>query len=132
MTTTSTAASAAESIPTLESVTRWVDGYLTAWRSNAPGDIAALFTDDAEYHESPYDTEWIGRDEIVEGWRGRWDWQQGGWEFEWSLTSIDGGTVVIDGIGHYTELGDFDNHWTVTFDGAGLATRFEMVNTERG
>lgn len=131
MTHASTVSATTESALTAEFVTRWVGRYMEAWESNASSDIAALFTEDAEYHEAPYATEWVGRDEIVEGWRSRWDWQQGGWEFEWSLASIDGQTVVITGIGHYKKLGDFDNVWTVTFDESGRAKRFEMLNTER-
>ena len=116
---------------TADSVTSWVTGYLRAWTSNDREDIAALFTEDAEYHEAPFDTEWIGRQEIIEGWTSRWDWQQGGWTFDWTLASIHGSTAVITGVGHYTELGDFDNLWTVTFDESARCTRFEMVNTER-
>jgi len=124
-------ASESTATTTTESVTHWVDGYLRAWATNDPADIAALFAEEAEYHESPYDTEWIGRDEIVEGWQSRWDWQQGGWTFEWTITSITGPTVVITGVGHYKKLGNFDNVWTVTFDDSGLATRFVMLNTEQ-
>ena len=117
--------------PTTASITRWVEDYVTAWKSNDRADVETLFTDDAEYHESPFDTQWIGRDAIVEGWRSRWEWQSGGWEFEWSITAIDGWDVVITGIGRYAELGDFDNLWTVTFDESGRCSRFVMVNTER-
>jgi hypothetical protein len=42
---------------TTESVTSWVDRYLTAWRTNDPDDIAGLFTEDGEYHEGPYETD---------------------------------------------------------------------------
>lgn len=129
--TNTTPPSSASSPLTSEAITHWVEGYLVAWESNSEADIAALFTEEAEYHEEPFDTEWIGRDDIVEGWRGRWDWQQGGWDFEWSITSIDGFTAVITGIGHYVELGDFDNVWTLHFDESGLCTRFDMLNTER-
>ena len=132
MTTPSSAADEAIlSGPTPHSVALWVKGYLKAWESNSAGDIAELFTEDAEYHETPYETEWIGRDEIVDGWRGRWNWQKGGWRFEWSLVSIEGHTVVVAGIGHYTQLGDFDNVWTISFDDQGRVSRFEMVNNER-
>jgi SnoaL-like domain len=129
MTTTQTLPS--DALPTADSISQWVNDYLHAWETNASTDITALFTEDAEYSESPYETEWIGRDDIVDGWRGRWDWQQGGWTFEWSIRSIDGATVVLTGIGHYKELGDFDNVWTVTFDGTGRCSRFVMVNTAR-
>ena len=117
--------------PTTASITRWVEDYVTAWKSNDRADVETLFTDDAEYHESPFDTQWIGRDAIVEGWRSRWEWQSGGWEFEWSITAIDGWNVVITGIGRYAELGVFDNVWTVTFEESGRCSRFVMVNTER-
>lgn len=112
-------------------VTQWVEGYLTAWRSNERSDITALFTPDAEYHETPYDTDWVGIDEIVEGWQSRWDWQQGGWEFEWAVASTVGPTAVVTGVGRYRKLGDFDNTWTVTFDRTGRCIRFDMLNTER-
>lgn len=131
MTNTPPAPKTSTSAPTPESITHWVEGYLRAWETNDSADIAALFAEEGEYHESPYDTDWIGRDEIVEGWQSRWDWQQGGWTFEWSITSITGSTVVITGVGHYRKLGNFDNVWTVTFDDSGLATRFVMLNTEQ-
>ncbi|RFA18857.1 nuclear transport factor 2 family protein [Subtercola boreus] len=116
---------------TAETVTSWIEKYLRAWETNDRDDIAALFTEDAEYHERPFDTEWIGREDIIQGWRGRWEWQQGGWTFESTISGIHDRTAVITGLGHYTELGDFDNVWTVTFDELGRCTRFEMVNTER-
>lgn len=112
-------------------IAEFVDAYLLAWRSNDADDIRAVFTEDAEYHEEPYETHWIGREEIVRGWRSRWNWQQGGWSFEWTLRSIDGRTAVIVGTGRYTELGVFDNVWTVTFADNGRVSRFHMVNTER-
>ena len=116
---------------TTETVTAWVDRYLTAWKTNDPDDIAGLFTEDGEYHEGPYETDWIGRDEIVAGWRSRWDWQQGGWDFDWKIDSIHGPIAVITGVGHYKKLGNFDNHWTVTFRTPELCVDFTMVNTER-
>jgi hypothetical protein len=116
---------------TTETISAWVHRYLTAWRTNDPDDIAGLFSEDAEYHETPYATDWIGRDEIVAGWRSRWGWQQGGWDFEGEIVSIEGPTAVITGIGRYTNLGNFDNHWTVLFRTPELCASFTMVNTER-
>jgi hypothetical protein len=116
---------------TTASVTAWVERYLTAWRTNEKEDIAQLFTTDAEYHEGPYATDWIGRDEIVAGWRSRWDWQQGGWVFDWEILSREGATAVIGGVGRYAELGDFDNVWTLTFGTIERCSSFRMLNTER-
>ncbi|MFD6157379.1 nuclear transport factor 2 family protein [Nocardia sp. NPDC060256] len=115
---------------TEEQLRAWVDRYVHAWNTNAAKDIAALFSPDAEYHEWPYRTDWIGRDAIVEGWRGRQEWQQGGWNFEWSTLMITGDTAAIGGTGHYKELGDFANLWTVTFDKRGNCTMFRMWNNQ--
>jgi hypothetical protein len=114
-----------------ETVTRWINEYLRAWETNDREDIAALFAEDAQYHERPFDTEWIGREAIIDGRRGRWDWQQGGWTFQWTIARVEDLTAVITGVGHYAELGSFDNVWTVTFDEHGRCRTFQMVNTER-
>jgi len=100
-----------------EHVAAWLDRYIHAWTTNDSADIAALFTEDAEYYEVGYDTEWIGRAEIVEGWQSRFEWQAGGWSFDWTLAGVVGDTAAVTGTGHYTELGDFDNIWTITFEG---------------
>lgn len=120
-----------DSLMSAASVTIWIDRYLTAWRTNAAEDIQNLFTEDGEYHEAPYETDWIGREAIVNGWRSRWDWQQGGWSFDWDLVSVSGDTAVVRGVGRYVELGDFDNEWTIRFRTPELCADFTMVNTER-
>ena len=47
---------------------RWLEGYFAAWVSNAPEDVAALFTKDATYSVGPFADVWEGRDEIVRRW----------------------------------------------------------------
>ncbi|MCE7010412.1 nuclear transport factor 2 family protein [Kibdelosporangium philippinense] len=111
-------------------VEAWVDAYVHAWRTASPKDIKALFAPAAEYHEWPYVTDWIGRAEIVEGWLSRQKWQEGGWEFEWSILMINGDTAAIKGTGVYKELGTFLNLWTVTFDKRGKCLMFRMWNNE--
>jgi hypothetical protein len=115
---------------TKKNVDTWVAKYLTAWTTCAPADIEALFTADAEQHERPYETDWIGRDEIVEGWQSRAQWQEGGWSFDWDLLKIAGDTFVLSGTGTYTELGTFDNLWVVTLDDDGRCSEFRMWNNE--
>lgn len=119
------------SVVTERQVKEWVEGYVHAWRTGAVKDIKALFAPKAEYHESPYRTDWIGRDEIVEGWLSRQDWQQGGWDFDWSILMITGDTAAIGGTGVYKELGTFTNLWTVTFNESGRCTLFRMWNNEK-
>ncbi|MFF3444209.1 nuclear transport factor 2 family protein [Streptosporangium sp. NPDC002721] len=117
---------------TNEQLTGWVERYVHAWRTADPADIAALFTANAEYHEQPYETDWIGREAIVQGWLSRRPWQEGGWDFDWSPLMITGDTAAIRGTGVYTELGRFDNLWVVTFAGDGRCSSFRMWNNEAG
>jgi hypothetical protein len=113
-----------------QQVERWVGAYVHAWETYDTDDIATLFTADGEYHEWPYQTHWIGRDAIVEGWREREAWQEGGWTFEWSLLTINGDTAAVDGTGVYRSLGTFANLWVVTFGDAGTCSTFRMWNNE--
>ena len=115
---------------TQQQVEAWVQAYVRAWETGAKKDITALFAPSAEYHEWPYETAWIGREAIIEGWLGREPWQRGGWKFEWNILTISGDTAAIGGTGVYTELGTFSNLWTVTFDKRGKCTVFRMWNNE--
>ena len=111
-------------------LTEWIHAYVHAWTTNDPDDIAGLFSAAAQYHETPYETAWIGRDSIVAGWRDRWPWQSGGWTFEWEIASMSPSGATVTGVGHYRELGDFDNVWTIEFDDDGLCSRFHMLNQQ--
>ncbi|MFJ1765416.1 nuclear transport factor 2 family protein [Amycolatopsis sp. NPDC088138] len=111
-------------------VRTWVEKYVHAWETAAGPDIRALFTPDAEYHEQPYETAWIGRDAIVEGWLGRQHWQEGGWTFGWTLLTTTGDTAAIRGTGTYTELGTFENLWVLTLTPKGRCRMFRMWNNE--
>ena len=111
-------------------VTRWVDGYVQAWRSENPTDLDAIFAVDAESYEWPYETEWIGLPAIKEGWSARRKWQAGGWMFEWQLAAISGDTFAINGVGRYVELGSFSNLWVVTMNADGKCRFFRMWNNE--
>jgi hypothetical protein len=111
-------------------VREWVDGYVKAWTTGDPKDIEALFTEDAESYEWPYETSWIGRAAIVEGWRSRAAWQAGGWTFDWSPLVVNGDTFAVRGLGVYQELGTFDNLWVVTLGDDGRCVVFRMWNNE--
>ncbi len=55
-----------------EMVQRWLDAYTHAWMTYDPDEIAALFTDDAQYRWHPWDEgEDVarGRSHIVAAWR---------------------------------------------------------------
>ena len=108
----------------------WVNGYVKAWTTCDPKDISALFAKDAESHEWPYVTAWLGRQQIIDGWRERAQWQEGGWTFDWSLLAVSGDTFAIKGTGVYTKLGTFDNLWVVTLNDQHRCIVFRMWNNE--
>jgi len=115
---------------TNDQVDAWVAGYVQAWNSGNPTDLDAIFAEGAESYEWPYDTSWVGLDEIKEGWTTRVPWQEGGWKFSWTLLAINGDTFAIQGLGVYEKLGTFDNLWVVTLNGEGMCTTFRMWNNE--
>ena len=105
-------------------VTAWMDGYLTAWDSNAPDDIRALFTDDAQYLTAPFDEPRVGVDAIVAGWVADQD-QPGDHTFSWTLVAIDGDLAFVEGDTRYLEPGRrYANLWVIRFAEGGRASSF--------
>lgn len=51
-----------------DTVTRWLEGYRTAWETRDPAAAAALFTEDARYREEPYEDAFAGRDGVRDYW----------------------------------------------------------------
>jgi uncharacterized protein (TIGR02246 family) len=76
-----------------ERLERWMDGYIAAWASGDPADIAALFTPDAVYDPQTADGEWDGVEEIVERWLEIGD-EPENWEFEW-LPLVDAEDLAV-------------------------------------
>jgi len=115
---------------TPEQVTVWVNKYIHAWKTGTKEDISALFSDDAEYREWPYETKLVGIKDIIKGWQSRQQWQEGGWDFTWSILDIKKDTAAIEGTGVYKELGTFGNFWLVTLNDEGKCVMFRMWNGE--
>jgi uncharacterized protein (TIGR02246 family) len=99
-----------------------MDGYQRAWASNAPDEVAALFTDDAEYRTAPFRTPWRGRDEIVAGWLEHRD-EPGQYEFRWHLVATAGALAVVQGETRYPDE-TYSNLWLITFDDDGRSRSF--------
>jgi ketosteroid isomerase-like protein len=104
-------------------VTTWMNGYLRAWDSNSPDDIRALFTEDAEYFDAPFNDPRVGHDAIVAGWLEDQD-QPGEYEFTWSQAGIDGDTAFVTGDTQYKESRRYANLWVIRFAADGRATSF--------
>ena len=76
-------------------VRRWLAGYEAAWRAPGTEGLAAIFTDDARYHHSPYEEPVVGLDAI----RRMWDQDREGPDEIFTLATdvvaVDGPTAVV-------------------------------------
>jgi ketosteroid isomerase-like protein len=107
-----------------DTLSSWIAGYLRAWESNEPDDIRALFTEDAEYRDRPYNKPWRGHDEIVEGWLKAKD-IPGDARFEWEPVVDTPELGIAQATTVYTKTsGTFSNLWLVRFAPDGRATSF--------
>lgn len=101
----------------------WVEAYVTAWTSNEPADIRALFTDDGEYRTEPWVTPTIGIDAIVAQWIEIAD-LAGSWEFEWDIAGMDGARAFVEGVTRYADGRVYNNLWIIDLAADGRATSF--------
>ena len=117
-----------------ERVTKWIEGYRTAWLSNDEADIRALFTDDAVYEYRPNDPEARrGVDAIVEGWLESADGPDDT-TWEWHPVAEEGDVAAIQGLTVYQDAqshAEFDNLWVITFAPDGRASHFTEWYMER-
>lgn len=111
-------------------IDRWMAGYLAAWDSDDPADVAALFAEDARYYTTPFSQPHVGVDDIVNWWARNGD-SQLEWSFEYDVVAREGSLYVVRGVTTYPEgFGEGDvariyhNIWLVTLDESGRATEF--------
>jgi ketosteroid isomerase-like protein len=114
-------------------VERWMASYRRAWASDAPDDIAALFTEDVRYAPYPWPRgtrAWQGRDLVVKKWIERGD-SGAGWRFDHEIVAVDGDTAVIEGWTYYDPTDEtpyedaYANIWIVRFAADGRARQFD-------
>ena len=102
----------------------WLDRYVAAWRSGDPGDIASLFSADANYYFGPYREPVSGRDAIVADWMNGPD-APGSWAAEYRPLAIDGDVAVSVGESRYPAEGKtYSNIFVCRFDREGRCTEF--------
>jgi ketosteroid isomerase-like protein len=121
---------------THDDVQAWLDRYIQAWQSYDKGQIAALFSEDAEYRYHPYDEPLRGRDAIVEDWLNpggdpaQRD-KPGTVEAAYHPFAVDGDTAVATGTStYYTDASRasvdkrYHNAYLIEFDAAGKCRSF--------
>ena len=113
-------------------VQAWLDNYRTAWASNAPDDIRALFTEGATYAGGPFDPEpWVGREGIVAGWLEHRD-EPGEYTFEGAPLAYSDGVGIIQGRTDYADGRVYANLWVIRFADDGRAESFVEWYMEPG
>lgn len=107
-------------------VASWVDRYVSAWGSNDPGEIGALFTENARYFDKPQNEPWQGRDSIVKEWLARKD-EPGQWTWRYQVIGFDPDERlgVVRGWASYLEPPtDYHNLWLIRLDDQGACAEF--------
>jgi ketosteroid isomerase-like protein len=124
-------------------VNRWLDAYVSAWKSYDRDEIAALFSDDVEYRYHPYDEPIRGRDDVVESWRGEGDHQgaptrdaPGTYEASYRAVAVEGDVAVATGTSTYAGTDGsiravYDNCFVIRFAGNGRCREFTEWFVER-
>ena len=121
---------------THETVQDWLDAYARAWETYDRGQIAALFSERAEYRWHPADEPTVGRDEIVRAWvapdgnESSRD-EPGTYLGEYHPFAVDGNKAVAIGTSTYwTDSSrskvarSYYNNWLLEFDDDGRCSSF--------
>lgn len=76
-----------------EDLAGWLEAYGAAWEAKDPALVAAIFTEDATYQETPYAEPFRGREEISEYWSSVTA-DQADVDFGFEALSISGNTGI--------------------------------------
>jgi hypothetical protein len=112
----------------VESVSKWLDAYVAAWRSYDRRAIADLFSEDVTYRYHPYDRPESGRDRVVDAWLEDPD-ARDSWDASYEPVAIDGDIAVAKGVTRYHAREGrrervYHNVFLITFDDAGRCRDF--------
>ena len=108
-------------------VSRWLAGYEAAWRAPGTESLAALFTADASYLQSPYAQPVTGLDAIRRMWEAEREGPDEVFTLAVGIVAIDGETAVVRAEVRY---GDPSRHqyrdlWIIRLGGDGRCRWFE-------
>lgn len=104
----------------------WLKRYGEAWEQRDPARAAALFTENAPYHEMPFDAPKAGRNGIREYWA-TVTADQRNVRFESQALAVDGRTGVAHWSASLTSASsgvrvELDGAFVLTFDDNGLCS----------
>ena len=70
-------------------VDAWVNAYEQAWRSPGTAALAELFTEDATYHQEPFNGPVVGLDAIAEMWEAERDGPDEVFHMDHAIVAVD-------------------------------------------
>lgn len=108
-------------------VGRWLAGYEAAWREAGTEDIAALFTADATYLQSPYEQPVTGLDAIKRMWEDEREGPEEVFTMATDILAVDGRTAVVRAEVRYGEppRQEYRDLWVIRLAEDGRCTWFE-------
>jgi ketosteroid isomerase-like protein len=108
-------------------VSRWLAGYEAAWRSPGTASLAALFTPDASYLQSPYELPVTGLDAIARMWEAEREGPHEVFTLATDLLAVDGPVAVVRAEVRYGEplRQEYRDLWVIRLDDDGRCSWFE-------
>jgi hypothetical protein len=111
-----------------QDVDRWLERYVSAWKSYDRGEIEALFSEDARYRYHPWDEPVVGAAAIADDWLQDQD-EPGSFEASYGCYAVDGDRAVAVGESTYLDAGGavekaYDNVYLLRFDADGRCVEF--------
>jgi len=123
---------------------RWLDDYVSAWKSYDPDAIGASFAEGVSYRFHPYDEPLVGREAVVAGWLGTSDARgaptrdaPGTYDAHYTPYAVEGDAVVGTGTSVYRGRRDgpveqtFDNCFLIRFDRDDRCAEFTELYMKR-
>lgn len=113
-----------------DSVARWLDAYIAAWKSYDRDAILALFSEDVTYRYRPHGDEITGRNAIANSWLDDDPDDTGTYDADYRVIAVDRDIAVATGTSTYlTEPGGpvdkvYDNCFVIRFDEDGRCAEF--------
>jgi SnoaL-like protein len=109
---------------TTAALEHWLARYEQAWEQRDPSQAAALFTENAPYHEMPFDAPKAGRNGIHAYWA-TVTADQRNVDFKWQIIAVNGQTGVARWSASLTSAAsgariELDGVFVLQFDGSGL------------
>jgi ketosteroid isomerase-like protein len=105
----------------------WIQGYERAWRAAGTAGLAALFTQDATYRQSPYAEPLVGLDAIAVAWERERDGPDEVFTMTSEIVAVEGNTGVARLVVRYGDplRQEYQDLWLVRFAEDGRCSSFE-------